>query len=76
MSDAQPALTQPQSQILGYIKGYVAENGFPPSCIDILKHMGYSSPNAVHCHLVRLEAKGAIVRAPGIARGIRVTGKY
>ena len=65
-------LTMRQEQILGYIKDYVQETGFPPTRSEIAERMGFRSPNAAEEHLRALARKGAIEMLPGTSRGIRL----
>jgi repressor LexA len=67
------ALTARQAQILGFIRGYIHDNGIPPSLRDIVRHFGLGSTNAVACHLEAIERKGAIkLTGAGKSRGIKV----
>ena len=65
-------LTGRQEQILGYIKDYLQETGFPPTRSEIAQEMGFKSPNAAEEHLRALARKGAIEMLPGTSRGIRL----
>jgi len=65
-------LTTRQEQILGYIKDYLQETGFPPTRSEIAREMGFKSPNAAEEHLRALARQGAIVVLPGTSRGIRL----
>ncbi len=65
-------LTERQSQVLAYLNGYAAENGYPPSIREIGERFEIASPNGVMCHLRALESKGAIRRTPGRSRAIKV----
>lgn len=65
-------LTERQQQILAAIKGYVRENGFPPTIREIGAAVGIATPNGVKQHLLSLERKGRIRRRVGAARGIQI----
>lgn len=65
-------LTPRQEQILGYIKDYLQDTGFPPTRSEIAAEMGFKSPNAAEEHLRALARKGAIEMMPGTSRGIRL----
>jgi repressor LexA len=65
-------LTGRQEQILGYIKDYLQETGFPPTRSEIAQEMGFKSPNAAEEHHRALARKGAIEMLPGTSRGIRL----
>lgn len=66
------ALTDRQQSVLDYIKGFIAERGFPPTRAEIAKHFQFRSPNAAEDHLRLLAAKGAVSITPGVSRGIKV----
>lgn len=65
-------LTARQEEILGYIKDYMSETGYPPTRSEIAQKMGYRSPNAAEEHLRALARKGAIEMLPGTSRGIKI----
>ena len=65
-------LTSRQAEILGYIKDYLQDTGFPPTRLEIAQEMGFKSPNAAEEHLRALARKGAIEMLPGPSRGIRL----
>ena len=58
-------LTSRQAEILGYIKEYLQDTGFPPTRLEIAQEMGFKSPNAAEEHLRALARKGAIEMLPG-----------
>ncbi len=68
-------LTPRQTEILQFIKGFIAENGFPPTRADINRGLGFRSPNAAESHLRALERKGALELQAGSSRGIRLLGQ-
>lgn len=70
----QPQLTERQNQIYEFVKSHLREEGIPPTVDEIRLHLGLVSTNGVHKHLQALEKKGAIIRTPGVSRGIRVPG--
>jgi repressor LexA len=65
-------LTSRQEEILGYVKDYLQETGFPPTRSEIAQEMGFKSPNAAEEHLRALARKGAIEMMPGTSRGIKL----
>jgi len=69
----ETALTLRQAEILEAIRTHMEEHGRPPSHPELARVLGLASTNAVFKHLEALEKKGAIERAPGLARGIRLT---
>lgn len=68
----QDTLTARQAEILELIRGYVAEEGCPPTRAEIADTLGFRSPNAAEDHLRALERKGYIELVPGASRGIRL----
>lgn len=65
-------LTSRQEEILGFIKDYLQETGFPPTRSEIAQKMGFKSPNAAEEHLRALARKGAIEMMPGTSRGLKL----
>ena len=65
-------LTDRQAEILELIRGYIAEEGCPPTRAEIAETLGFRSPNAAEDHLRALERKGFIELVPGASRGIRL----
>jgi repressor LexA len=65
-------LTQTQQAILEHIAERIEADGMPPSQTEIARAFGFSGVRAAQYHLEALEAKGAIRRIPGQARGIRL----
>jgi repressor LexA len=76
------SLTAKQNEILGYIRRYIEENGYPPAIRDIGTAFKIKSPNGVMCHLRALKTKGYIHRDEkddgtgkgGRARAITIPG--
>ncbi|WP_431040083.1 LexA family protein [Streptomyces sp. P9-1] len=64
-------LTDRQEQILRHIRRAIAVEGDAPTVAELAAAVGMR-PSSVHYQLRELEAKGAIVREPGTARGIRL----
>jgi repressor LexA len=67
-----PALTARQTQILSFIRKYLAANHMPPTQLAIMMAMGFRSRTAVRDHLKALEKKGAISLMSGASRGIQL----
>jgi repressor LexA len=65
-------LTARQSQILDLIRGYIADEGCPPTRAEIANILGFRSPNAAEDHLRALQRKGYIEIVAGSSRGIRL----
>jgi len=65
-------LTKRQREILDYIDGFIADQGYAPSFEEIAEHFGYSSLATVHEHLSNLERKGYIRKAYNESRSIEL----
>ncbi|ELY2495296.1 LexA family transcriptional regulator [Cronobacter muytjensii] len=68
------ALTARQQEVLDMIANFQRRNGYPPTQKEVAHFMGAASPNAAADILRKLEKKGAISIAPGVARGITING--
>lgn len=67
-----PYLTDTQERILHLIRRRIVEDGEAPTVAELAADLD-RSVSSVHYQLRELEAKCAIVREPGRARGIRLT---
>jgi repressor LexA len=65
-------LTPRQQEVLDLIRRYIADNGLPPTRVEIAGTLGFKSPNAAEEHLQALARKGMISLVPGTSRGIRL----
>ncbi len=65
-------LTKRQKEILDFIEGFIAENGYAPSFEEIADSFGYASLATVHEHLSNLERKGYIRKAYNESRSVEV----
>jgi len=65
-------LTARQKDILGFIKGVIRQEGYPPSLREICARFAIKGPSNARKHLETLEKKGFIRRKQGLARGIEV----
>ncbi|MDZ7750470.1 MAG: transcriptional repressor LexA [Gammaproteobacteria bacterium] len=65
-------LTRRQQQVLDFLKGFMEDNGFPPTRAEMARALGFRSPNAAEDHLRALARKGAIELLGGASRGIRL----
>jgi len=68
------AKTHTQSAVLAFVERFCTGNGCSPTLREISKQFGWGGTRATERHLLALEKKGWISRAPGRARGIRVNG--
>ena len=53
-------ITRKQSEVLDFVKKYIAEHGYPPAVREICKALGLSSPATVQVHLQHLKEAGKI----------------
>jgi repressor LexA len=65
-------LTARQSEVLDLIRGYITDEGCPPTRAEIARTLGFRSPNAAEDHLRALQRKGYIEIVAGSSRGIRL----
>lgn len=65
-------LTKKQLAVLDFIQDFTEETGVSPSYREIMNGLGLSSVSAVAEHVENLVAKGALEKAPGEARSLRV----
>ena len=65
------ALTSQQERVLQCIEQSIAQKGYPPTLREIAAHFGWTSTNAVACHLRRIAGKGYLEMDRGRARGMR-----
>ena len=65
-------LTSTQKKVLNFLKGFLQENGFPPTLREIASHFGLRGPKAPQKTLQILEKKGYIRRVPGGSRAIEM----
>lgn len=63
-------ITKRQSEVLGYLKDFHLEHGYPPTRRDITDEFGFKSPNAAEEHLRALDRKGYIKLRRNTSRGI------
>jgi len=65
-------LTPRQRQVLELIQDAIAENGMPPTRVEIAAALKFKSPNAAEEHLRALARKGVLELLPGASRGIQL----
>lgn len=71
--EAMREITEKQWIVLEFIRGFIRENGMPPTRKEMAAAMGWKSPNAAGFYINALKEKGALTHNPGIARGIALT---
>ena len=55
-------MTPRQRQLLDFIHGYMAENGYQPSYVEMAAGIGYAGKSGIHYLLKRLQRDGHIER--------------
>ncbi|MGQ0814976.1 MAG: transcriptional repressor LexA [Gemmatimonadota bacterium] len=65
-------LTKRQKEILDFLEGFLAENGYAPSFEEIARHFGYTSLATVHEHLENLKEKGYIRKSYNASRSLEL----
>jgi len=65
-------LTNRQYKVLQYIDKHLHTKGFPPTLQEIGLAIGLTNVNAVRGHVLALEKKGYITKAPDQARSIQI----
>ena len=68
--ESEATITSRQREILQYILRDTQERGLPPTISEVQQAFGFRSPNSVRTHIQALQAKGLLMRLPGIARGL------
>jgi repressor LexA len=68
----QKTLTSKQEKVLDFVEFYLQKQGFPPTLREIGEAIGLANINAVRGHLLAIEKKGYISKAPDRARSIQV----
>ena len=68
----QKPLTFRQEKVLDFVEVYLAKKGFPPTLREIGEAVGLVNINAVRGHLLAIEKKGYISKAPEQARSIQI----
>lgn len=71
-ADMGTDLTVRQGRILDFIRGWVAQHGYPPSVREIGEAVGLVSPSSVAYQLKELEKKGLLRRDPNRPRAVDV----
>jgi len=66
------ALSSKQQRILDFIRGFLAERGYPPAVRDIVSGCGISSTSVVAYNLEILRREGYIRRHREVSRGIEL----
>ena len=68
-------LTKKQTEVLNFIKKYIATHGFPPAIREICTGLGLSSPATAHAHVKHLEEAGVIKSSNNKFRTIEILGE-
>ena len=65
-------LTKRQTDVLTFIKTFIATHGYPPTVREICDSLGLSSPATAHSHLAQLESKKYIKKNSSKNRAIEL----
>jgi repressor LexA len=65
-------ITKRQKELLDYVRGYIAKNGYAPTLEEIGRHFSLASLATVHKHLTNLERKGRIRRHANQSRALEI----
>ena len=65
-------LTKRQSELVNYLRQFIAERGYAPSFEEIARQFNYNSLATVHEHLSNLERKGYIKQSYNESRAIEI----
>jgi repressor LexA len=68
-------VTERQRAILDYLRGFVEEQGYPPTVREIGEAVGLRSPSTVHAHLAQLERAGLLRRDATKPRALELTDR-
>lgn len=69
-------VTPTQAKVLRFIAEHTAEKGYPPTLIEIARHIGARSPTAAMDHTKRLIRAELLTRGPkSVARTFKLTSK-
>ena len=64
---------QQMRAVVGAIAGHLASHGYAPSVREVMREVGFASTSHTSHWLRACEEAGLIVRAPRLARSIRLT---
>lgn len=70
----EAVLTDRQEEVLGFVREFIEERGYPPTLRDICGRLRINGPANARKHLGALERKGFIKRSSNISRAIEVIG--
>jgi repressor LexA len=74
VQDSDKPLTERPTQILKFLRDYVAERGYSPTIREICRHVGAASTTSVQRHLNTLAQRGYIARDSKTSRSIQLVG--
>ena len=66
-------LSQRQTQILAFVRHFIAHNSYPPTIREVVKGCNLSSTSVANHNLYCLKEMGYLTRIPGVSRGIVLT---
>lgn len=66
-------LTLAQQRVLDFIIGFISENGYSPTLVEIKEGLGFASVNSVCDHVNMLKKKGRLTSSKTKARSLVIT---
>lgn len=57
-------MTKLQARIFEYVRAFIAEHGYSPSCAEIAKAIG-TYPGTANANLTKLAARGYLIKGHG-----------
>lgn len=69
-------LTPQQEKVFSFLKQFISEKGYPPTCKEIAEALNFRSQNGAYDHLVRLQKFGFIKIDKAISRGLKILVDY
>lgn len=61
-----------QRAVLYFIRGFIADYGYSPTILEIVKGMNATQDRAIRYHVLELQAKGYLKIVKGPARNIKL----
>lgn len=65
------SLTKKQKQVYDYICGYLSDNGYSPTQVEIKNHFGFKSLGSVQDYVRYLKSSGFLQNDPNSVRGLK-----
>ena len=66
-------LSQRQTQMLAFVRDFIAHNSYPPTIREVVRGCNLSSTSVANHNLYCLKEMGYLTRIPSVSRGIVLT---